>query len=127
MAKNIMIVDDEPQIRKLYALAFQGAGYSVECADSAEASIEMLKNSPASVFFLDLNLPGVDGVSLCKIIHTQRPMSVIYAVTGYASLFELWECREAGFEDYFIKPVRLSMLIQAAEHAFMKQHRWRKR
>jgi hypothetical protein len=52
---------------------------------------------------------------------------VSYAVTGYASLFELWECREAGFEDYFIKPVRLSMLLEAAGHAFMKQHRWRRR
>ena len=79
------------------------------------------------VLFLDLNLPGMNGVDLCREIRKQYPMSIAYAVTGYASLFELSDCRDAGFEDYFTKPASLSDLLEAAEHAFKKLARWRKR
>lgn len=127
MQKNLLIVDDEPKIRKLYEQVFKSPEYIIQCAESAESAIETLKTFPASVFFLDLNLPGMNGVELCRKIHHEKPMAVLFAITGYASLFELSECREAGFEDYYIKPVRPSELREAAEHAFRKQARWKKR
>jgi CheY-like chemotaxis protein len=53
-------------------------------------------------------------------------MSIIYAITGYASLFQLSECLDAGFEDYFKKPVNVSTLLKTAESAFEKVNRWKK-
>lgn len=53
-------------------------------------------------------------------------MAIPYAVTGYASSFEIHDCREAGFEDCFTKPVNLSVLLEAADHAFKKLERWKK-
>ena len=50
-----------------------------------------------------------------------------HAVPGYESLFEIHDCREAGFEDYFSKPVKLSALLEAVEHAFKKLERWEER
>ena len=54
------------------------------------------------------------------------PMSIIFAITGYASIFELADCRDVGFEDYFKKPVNIKLLIHAVEEAFKKIERWKK-
>jgi CheY-like chemotaxis protein len=125
--KRILVVDDEKQIRDMYSQAFTRAGYEVTTAESAEEALEIFKKEQFWVLFLDLNLPGMNGVDLCREIRKQYPMSIAYAVTGYASLFELSDCRDAGFEDYFTKPASLSDLLEAAEYAFKKLARWRKR
>ena len=125
--EKILIVDDEEDIRNILEQAFIGAGYSVSLSASGEKALEVLEQENIHVFFLDLKLPGMDGMELCRQIRKDRPMSIIFAVTGYASLFELRDCREAGFDDYFIKPVNMEDLYQAAHHAFEKLGRWKKR
>lgn len=125
--KRILVVDDEEQIRDLYSQVLARAGYEVTTAESAEEALEIFNKQPYWVLFLDLNLPGMNGVELCREIRKQYPMAIPYAVTGYASLFELSDCRDAGFEDYFTKPANLSDLLGAAEHAFEKLARWKKR
>ena len=125
--KRILMVDDDPQIRDMYSQAFSRAGYTVRAAKSAEEALDILKQEQYWVLFLDLDLPGMNGVDLCRQIRKQYPMAIPYAVTGYASLFELSDCRNAGFEDYFTKPASLPDLLDAAEHAFKKLARWKKR
>ncbi len=125
--RKILVVDDEELIRDLFGQVFARAGYSVGTAESAEEALEILGKTPYWVFFLDLNLPGMNGVELCRRICQDYPMAIPIAVTGYASLFELSDCRTAGFEDYFTKPVQLSDLLEAAEQAFKKLNWWKKR
>lgn len=127
MEKNIFVVDDEKFIRDMLEQAFSKHGYIVRSAESAEEALEILKDEKFQVMFLDLNLPKMNGVELCKQIRKDIPIGIIYAVTGYASLFELADCREAGFDDYFTKPVKLEMLFRAAQDAFEKIDRWKKR
>ncbi|MCP3951830.1 MAG: response regulator [Desulfobacterales bacterium] len=127
MEKKILVVDDEQQIRDMYSEAFSKAGYTVQTAESAEEALEILEKKRFWVMFLDLNLPGMNGVELCRQIRKAYDMTIAYAVTGYASLFELSDCRAAGFEDYFTKPASLVDLLEAAEHAFKKLERWKKR
>jgi DNA-binding NtrC family response regulator len=124
--KHVLLVDDEKQIRDMYAQAFARAGYKATTAESAEEALEIVSATPIWVLFLDLNLPGINGVELCRMIRNQYPMAVPIAVTGYASLFEFIDCRDAGFEDYFIKPANLSDLLEVAENAFKKLARWKK-
>ena len=69
----------------------------------------------------------MNGVELCQQLRKNRPMDIIYAVTGYSALFELADCREAGFDDYFQKPVVMKTLLKAAQDAFEKIDRWKKR
>ncbi len=125
--KKILVVDDEQQIRDMYSQAFSRAGYTVQTADSAEEALAILEHERYWVMFLDLNLPGMNGVDLCRQIRKDWSIAICYAVTGYASLFELSDCREAGFEDYFTKPTSLAELLDAADHAFKKLARWKKR
>ncbi len=123
--KKILMVDDEASIRRMYCQVFNRSGYVVRAVESAEEALGHLKEENFDVMFLDLNLPEMNGIELCRLIHKDRPMAIIFAVTGYASLFELAECREAGFDDYFIKPVDMKTLLGVVENAFEKVNRWR--
>ena len=125
--RKILVVDDEEAIRNLFEQAFSRDAYKVRTAESAEEALELLKDEKIQVMFLDLNMPGMNGIDLCKEIRKDFPMAIIHAVTGYSSLFELADCREAGFDDYFTKPVNLTALQKAAKDAFEKLDRWKKR
>ncbi|MDR3569405.1 MAG: response regulator [Syntrophobacteraceae bacterium] len=122
--RRIMVVDDEVSICEMMKRAFTGSGFEVETAGSAEKAIELIKSYKYLVFFLDLNLPGMNGIELCRSIRKDNPLTITYAVTGYARIFEAFDCRDAGFEDYFTKPVAIKTLLQAAENAFQKLERW---
>ncbi len=123
--KTILVVDDEKTILNMFSLAFTKKGYQVHTAASAEEALEILNNEKIHVMFLDLNLPEMNGIELCRTIKKQLPMSILYALTGYASLFELSDCRDAGFDDYYKKPVAMKILMEAAEAGFEKIERWR--
>lgn len=125
--KRLLVVDDEPQILELYVQAFQRAGYDVVAAPNAEQALAEMRRRFRPVVLTDLNMPGMNGLELCRRIRRDWPMTMVLAVTGYASLFEFSDCREAGFEDYFIKPVKLANLIAEVEQCFKKYDRWRGR
>lgn len=126
MDKKILVVDDEKAVRNLLQQAFSRAGYTVSTAENAELALGLLTHENIFVMFFDLDLPGMSGIELCAQVKKNIPVSVIYAITGYASVFELTECIEAGFEDYFKKPVNISTLINKADSAFEKIERWKK-
>lgn len=125
--KKILVVDDETSIVNLLKQVFSRAGYDVRSAMNGEDALALLQNEKIHVMFFDLNLPTMNGIELCRKIKKSMPMSIVYAITGYASLFELSDCREAGFEDYFKKPVNIKILIKAADDAFERHERWRKK
>jgi CheY-like chemotaxis protein len=69
----------------------------------------------------------MNGIELCRQIRKTRPIAIIYAITGWSGLFEIEECREAGFDDYFKKPISLELLFKSVEDAFEKLDRWKRR
>lgn len=125
MEKKVLIVDDEETILTAFSKAFIRDGWEVHTAGTGEDALEIMRESPHMILFLDLNLPGMSGIELGRRIRQSWPMAIPHAVTGYSSLFELNDCREAGFEDYFTKPVDLSILLGAASHALEKLARWK--
>ena len=119
-----MVVDDEQVINEMLEKAFLKNGYEVVCANDADEALKLI-TPDIKVFFLDLKLPGsMDGLQLCQQIRSKYQLVCIFAMTAYATLFELSDCREAGFDDYFTKPVKLEMLFMAVEHAFERLSRW---
>ncbi len=124
--RKILVVDDEVPIRELLSEAFAQEGYKTITAAGGAEALKILDDESIQVLFLDLNMPGMNGIELCRIIREKNPVAVIYAMTGYSTLFTLVECRQAGFDDYFTKPIRLDMAYQAASDAFEKLDRWRK-
>jgi DNA-binding response OmpR family regulator len=122
--RKILVVDDELSIRDLFADTFSEAGYEVRAAETGEQALEILAKERIEVIFLDLRLFGMNGIELCRKIRKTNPVSIIYAMTGWAALFEIEECREAGFDDFFVKPLRYETLSRSLEEAFEKIDRW---
>ncbi len=124
--KKILVVDDEESICILLNSALKCKGYDVVTVNSSSEALQVLDNETILVMFLDLNLPDMNGVDLCREILKRNPLTIAYAITGYASHFQLADCKDAGFEDYFKKPVTLKNIYNAAERAFEKLERWKK-
>ena len=124
MKKKILIVDDEQSILDMLYEVFTEAGFETYLASSVEDALSKIRLNHIQVMFLDLNLPGMNGIELCSKIKKLYPITLIYSMTGYKTLFQLVDCLEAGFDDYFLKPVSLDMFIKAAENAFEKLERW---
>lgn len=122
--KKILFVDDEAQVRELYCCFFRNGEHEAVCAESAEEALEIMGKEKFYVFFLDLNLPGMDGVQLCKKIRQAQSFAHITAVTGGSSMFHRNNCLAAGFDDYFSKPFKMSDIISAAAHGFERLERW---
>ncbi|QTA93189.1 response regulator [Desulfonema magnum] len=125
--KEILVVDDDIIIRHMFEEAFEKAGYHIQSAESAETALTILKEKHFRVMFLDLKLPGMSGIELCRQIKKDKPYTIIYAITAYASIFELSDCLDAGFDDYFTKPVKLEILLKAAQNAFAKTDQWKQK
>ena len=123
--KKILIVDDEAMIRDMLNAVFTEGGYKVFTAENAETALMILGAENIMVMFLDLSLPGVNGIELCKKIRKENQIGILYAFTGYSNIFGLLECRAAGFDDFFEKPTDVKILLKAAQDAFEKLERWK--
>jgi CheY-like chemotaxis protein len=115
--KKILVVDDEASIQMLFELALSLKGYEVITSSSGEEAIEILDKESIFVMFLDLNLSGMTGIELFSKIMKITPITLAFAM-GYSSHFELSDCKDTGFEDYYVKPVPLKEIIKAVSNAF---------
>ena len=127
MKGKILIIDDETSVRELFTGVFTDEDYEVVATEDGNQALDILKRDNIDVIFLDLKLFGMNGIDLCRQIREMKPMSMIFAITGWASLFEIEECRQAGFDDYFEKPLDMDMLTDAVADAIKKLDRWKKR
>ncbi len=118
--KKVLIVDDEISILNLFKESFKVKGYAIRTAETAEEALEILKTERFKIMFLDLMLPGMDGMDLCREIRKNEPDALIFAITGHAEQFELNACLDVGFNGYFLKPINLKVLYEIAEEAFNK-------
>ncbi len=123
---KILIVDDQEEIQQLLSDALSDQGYSVTCESDGEAALARLQKDDFHVFFLDLQLPGINGLDLCRQIRKDKIAECIYAMTGFTSVYDFLECRKAGFDDYFVKPLDIRLILKAADEGFEKLLRWTK-
>jgi DNA-binding response OmpR family regulator len=118
--KRILVVDDEATIREMFAMAFSGKGYSVTLAATGEEALEILAHEYFPVMYIDLGLENMSGFDLCEQIRKSGSRSIIFAVTGFAGLLGPEVILEAGFDDYFSKPIDFGAIFKSAAAAFEK-------
>jgi len=126
LKQKILVVDDLESIRDLLHDAFLKEGFEVYTAESSEEALPIIYRENIQVHFYDLHLPGMNGIELCRAVRKKRPVDLIFAMTGHPSIYALVECREAGFDDYFIKPFDLRIIIENTKRAFETIKRWKR-
>lgn len=87
MSKRILVIDDEAAIRKSFALSLEETDYQVEGAESGEIGIEMEKKQPYDLIFLDLKMPGLNGVETLRELRTMDKEVPIYIITAFYGEF----------------------------------------
>ncbi len=83
MSMNILVIDDEEVIRKSFILALEGTGYNVETAESGEQGIEKARETNFDLIFLDLRMPGLDGVETLRELWKMGQTVPIYITTAF--------------------------------------------
>jgi len=107
---RILVVDDEPQIRRSLQVNLQNRGYTVETAESGEEALRSFTNRRPDVMILDLLLPGIGGVEVTRRIRasTTAPIIVLSAIGDESRKVE---ALEAGADDYMTKPFGTEELL----------------
>lgn len=116
--RKILIVDDEAPIRDMLQRALNRVGYEVSTATCAEEALEILAKDQFPVIFIDLWLGTMDGFKLCELIRTDNHDAIIYALSGYAGLFDPSDFKEAGFDGYDSKPINIQNLFKIVKDSF---------
>ena len=127
MKKTVLVVDDDKLVRATLDKVLSKADCSVILASSGKEALEFLAKEEIKVFILDLMMPEMDGIELCrKIRKSIGSECVIYALTGHVEDYNVEACRNAGFDDFFVKPFKITMILNMIDLAFEKVERWNK-
>lgn len=103
--KHILVVDDEPLIRRSLSELLTLSGYTVSAASNGQEALDLLKKYTADVIISDVKMPQMDGLQLLKQVKTLFPLTPMIMVTGYASIENAVEAMKDGAFDYITKPI----------------------
>jgi DNA-binding response OmpR family regulator len=107
---QILIVEDESTIREVEKAYLERAGYSVLEAEDGEKALDLFSHNKVDLVLLDLNLPKVDGINVCKQIRALSGVPIIMVTARVEEMDELIGL-EIGADDYIKKPFSPSVLV----------------
>ncbi len=110
MATRVLVVDDEPQIQQLLRTALEGRGYEIRLAGDGRTALDLAATAWPDVIVLDLGLPGMDGLEVCRRIRewSRVPIVVLSAREGDRDKVE---ALDLGADDYLTKPFSMEELL----------------
>jgi len=111
-ALEVLVVDDEPDVRELLAEYFRTRGLRVATLSDGQAAAEALDREPArfGLIFSDLQLPGLDGLGVLRAARHANPSAYVVIITGFASLDSAIQAVRLGAYDYLTKPFSLGQI-----------------
>ena len=101
---KILVVEDEPSIRKFIAINLERSDFEVLEADNGEKALEMAAAYKPKVMVLDVMLPGIDGFQVCTRLRTEMPEMIIIMLTARGQDTDKIAGLELGADDYMVKP-----------------------
>lgn len=109
--QRVLVVDDDPRILSVPRRGLSYAGYQVDEALNGEAALEAVFAHPPNLVILDLLLPGLNGVEICKRLRAGDTRLPILMLTAKGRLPDRIEGLDAGADDYLVKPFVLDELL----------------
>jgi two-component system, OmpR family, KDP operon response regulator KdpE len=109
-AAKILVIDDDPQIRRVMRSTLTAHGYQVNDARTGEEGLEELRNSNYDLVLLDMNMPGMGGMETCRMIRSSSEIAIIMLTVNNAERQKV-EALDAGADDYVTKPFSTPELL----------------
>jgi len=117
---RVLVVDDEPQIRRALSINLRARGYSVDLAASGEEALSLAASNHPDVVLLDLGLPGLDGIDVVRGLRGWSTIPVIVLSVRDAEADKV-AALDAGADDYVTKPFGMDELL-ARLRAAVRRH-----
>ena len=119
---QILVVDDEADIRELVSFNLKKAGYDILTAANGEDALRIARDEKPELIVLDLMLPGIDGLDVCRILkHDARTESIrILMLTAKGEETDIVRGLEIGADDYVTKPFSPSVLVARVKAALRR-------
>ena len=118
---RILVVDDEPDLRRPVVEYLQMEGFDAQEADGGAALDALLAERPADLVILDVNMPGEDGFSIARRLRAAGPIGIIM-LTAKTGLVDRVVGLEIGADDYVAKPFDLRELLARVRAVFRRLH-----
>lgn len=107
---NILLIEDEPAVAGIINRGLTESGYRVTVAPDGNLGLQMALNNGFDVLILDIMLPGVNGMEICRQIRTARVNTPILFLTALGTTENIVAGLDAGADDYLVKPFKLAEL-----------------
>jgi two-component system, OmpR family, KDP operon response regulator KdpE len=109
-AENILVVDDEPQIRRVMRTTLSSHGYVITEATTGEEGVDAVRKEKPDLILLDMNMPGIGGLEACKEIRHSTDAPIIMLTVRNAERDKV-AALDAGADDYVVKPFGIEELL----------------
>jgi two-component system response regulator MtrA len=106
----VMVVDDDQDLAEMLSIVLNGAGMEVDLVGRGDQVLDVFKSNPPDLVLLDVMLPGIDGIEVCKLIR-ENSMVPIVMLTAKGDTHDVVLGLEAGADDYMVKPFKPQELI----------------
>jgi len=116
---NILVVEDEATVRETLALNLKAEGYEVATASDGEAGLAMAREKQYDLLVLDVMLPGLDGLSLCRLIRKDSTVPILI-LTARGTEVDKIVGLESGADDYIVKPFGLGEFLARVRAALRR-------
>ena len=109
-AGRILVVDDDPQIRRAMKATLTTRGYEVSDSRTGEEALDKLRSEPYDLVLLDMNMPGTGGIETCRLIRSGSDIAIIMLTVNNTEKDKV-EALDAGADDYVTKPFSMPELL----------------
>jgi DNA-binding response OmpR family regulator len=120
---RILIVEDDPDIAELLAHYLQRAGHTVDRLSSGEAVLPRVRSAPPDLMILDLMLPGLDGLEVCRRLRATHPNLPVLMLTARNEAEDRIAGLEVGADDYVAKPFSPRELVLRVDSVLRRSER----
>jgi two-component system response regulator MprA len=117
---RVLLVEDDPAVRGAVERALRGAGHQADLAAEGDRALTLVRSTPYDAVVLDLGLPGLDGLEVCRRMRDAGDRTPVLMMTARAAVAERVEGLDAGADDYLVKPFALDELL-ARLRAFQRR------
>jgi two-component system response regulator MtrA len=101
----VMVVDDDQDLAEMLGIVLTGAGIDVDLVSRGDEVMDVFRNNPPDLVLLDVMLPGIDGIDVCKLIRKESMVPIVM-LSAKGDTQDVVRGLEAGADDYMVKPFR---------------------